>query len=264
MPLLRNPDKSKLSKRKNPTGIDYYRAAGYLPQALLNYLGMMGWTMPDGQEKFSLEQMAENFDVTRVSLGGPVFDLEKLSWLNGRYIREDLSVEQLATTLRDWALAGDTLLPILGLIHQRVEKLNEVLPKIAHFFSPAPELSETSFAHKKLTLDDCKRVLVFASRRLDEHSEWDAASLRTELEKLGAALDMKIRDLLFPLFVALSGQAVSTPLFETLHLLGADLSRARLRMAIEAIGGVSKKQAKLFDKEYAQLTSQPGGESAEP
>ncbi|MCL4168260.1 UNVERIFIED_CONTAM: hypothetical protein GTU68_010699, partial [Idotea baltica] len=76
MPLLRNPDKSKLSKRKNPTSINYYRDMGYMPEALTNYLGRMGWSMPDESEKFSLEQMIANFDIDKVSLGGPVFDVE--------------------------------------------------------------------------------------------------------------------------------------------------------------------------------------------
>jgi glutamyl-tRNA synthetase len=75
MPLLRNPDKSKLSKRKNPTSITYYQRMGYLPQALLNYLGRMGWSMPDDREKFSLDDMIAILTLKRVSLGGPTFDV---------------------------------------------------------------------------------------------------------------------------------------------------------------------------------------------
>ena len=86
LPLLRNPDKSKLSKRKNPTSISYYRDAGFLPEAMLNYLGMMGYTLPDQREMFSLDELCETFEMKRVSLGGPVFDAEKLKWLNGRYL----------------------------------------------------------------------------------------------------------------------------------------------------------------------------------
>ena len=89
LPLLRNADKSKLSKRKNPTSIWYYRQAGFLPEALVNYLGMMGWSMPDGSEKFSVEDVVEHFRLEDISLGGPVFDRDKLRWLNGKYIRED-------------------------------------------------------------------------------------------------------------------------------------------------------------------------------
>jgi glutamyl-tRNA synthetase len=253
MPLLRNPDKSKLSKRKNPTSIGYFQRVGFLPEALLNYLGMMGWTMPNGEEKFSLNEMAASFDITRVSLGGPVFDLAKLSWLNGRYIRENLSPDELADRLAAWAVNRQYAVPILKLVQERVEKLSDVLPKVAHFFSSPPPLTEQSFQHKKLSLDDVRKVLFFAGRRFDELRNWKADALRAELEKLGEALDLKIRDLLFPLFVAISGQSVSTPLFETLEILGPDLCRMRIREALNATGGLSKKQAEQLEREYRSL-----------
>lgn len=102
MPLLRNPDKSKLSKRKNPTSINYYKDIGVLPEALLNYLGRMGWSMPDESEKIHLEvEMIEHFDIQRVSLGGPIFDVEKLNWLNGQWIKA-LSPAELLDTLLAW------------------------------------------------------------------------------------------------------------------------------------------------------------------
>jgi glutamyl-tRNA synthetase len=260
LPLLRNPDKSKLSKRKNPTSIGYYRRVGYLPEALLNYLGMMGWTMPNGEEKFTLDQMAASFDIKRVSLGGPVFDLAKLSWLNGRYIREDLTPDTFADRLAEWALNREYCVPILKLVQERVDRLSDVLPKVAHFFSAPPALTEASFAHKTLTLDAVRRILFFAGRCLDSLRSWHADSLRAELEKLGVALDLKIRDLLFPLFVALSGNAVSTPLFETLQILGPDLCRSRLREAQQALGGLSKKQLEELEREYRKL---PGMAEAE-
>ena len=262
MPLLRNPDKSKLSKRKNPTSINYYRRMGFLPEALLNYLGMMGWTMPNGEEKFSLDEMAQNFDIKRVSLGGPVFDLAKLSWLNGRYIRENLTAEGLADRLAEWAVNREYVVPILKLVQERVDKLSDVLPKVAHFFSPPPPLSEQSFQHKKLTQEEVRKVLFFASKRFDELRAWRADGLRAELEKLGEALNLKIRDLLFPLFVAISGQPVSTPLFETLEILGPDLCRMRLREALEATGGLSKKQAEQLEREYRALGAPRESESS--
>ena len=116
MPLLRNPDKSKLSKRKNPTSIGYYRAMGYMPAALTNYLGMMGWTMPSGEEKFSLDEMTKEFDISRVSLGGPIFDREKLDWLNGKYIREDLSDTEFMTEFANWAFQSEKMAAIVPLI----------------------------------------------------------------------------------------------------------------------------------------------------
>jgi glutamyl-tRNA synthetase len=204
--------------------------------------------------------MAASFDLERVSLGGPVFDQAKLSWLNGRYIREDLSVEQLGQRLLDWAGEGDSLHAILRLVHERVDKLSDVLPRVAHFFSGPPALTEASFQHKKISLDECKKTLVFAGMRLDDLLDWSPELLRTELERLSGELSTPLRDLLFPLFVAVSGQAVSTPLFDTLSILGADLARTRVRAAIEALGGVSKKQAKAFELEYRVLGERPEGD----
>ncbi len=153
-------------------------------------------------------------------------------------------------------------MPILKLVQERVEKLSEVLPKVAHFFSSPPPLTEQSFQHKKLSLDEVRKVLFFSSRRFDELRTWKADALRAELEKLGEALGLKIRDLLFPLFVAISGQSVSTPLFETLEILGPDLCRMRLREAQEALGGLSKKQAEQLDREYRNLTGPREPENA--
>src|SRR5215469_9615901 len=103
MPLLRNLDKSKISKRKNPVSLIYYRQAGFLPEAVINFLGLMGGGMPEGTgpvaEKFSLTEMVERFDVKNIRLGGPVFDLTKLRWLNGEYLRA-LSPENFFAALR--------------------------------------------------------------------------------------------------------------------------------------------------------------------
>src|SRR5690606_17060039 len=120
LPLLRNPDKSKLSKRKNPTSINYYRRMGFLPEAVLNYLGRMGWSMPDEREKFTFDDMVANFDLKRVSLGGPVFDVEKLTWLNGQWMR-DLTPQQFVQRLKDWALNEDYLGPLVPHIQGRTQ-----------------------------------------------------------------------------------------------------------------------------------------------
>ncbi|MGH9390852.1 MAG: glutamate--tRNA ligase, partial [Vicinamibacteria bacterium] len=91
LPLLQNndPNKTKLSKRKNPTSIRYYRRAGFLPEAMLNFMGLFGWTRAEGDEKFTLAEFIEHFEIEKLSLGGPVFDVEKLRWLNARYVREN-------------------------------------------------------------------------------------------------------------------------------------------------------------------------------
>src|SRR5438034_7167198 len=98
-PLLRNENRSKISKRKNPWAtLSWFREQGYLPEALLNFLALMGWTMPDEREVFTLAEMIEDFSFERVNLGGPVFDLQKLEWLNGMYIRQ-LAPDEFAQRL---------------------------------------------------------------------------------------------------------------------------------------------------------------------
>ncbi len=253
MPLLRNPDKSKLSKRKNPTSITYYKAMGYLPEALLNYLGRMGWSMPDEEEKFSFEQMVGQFDIGKVSLGGPVFDTEKLDWLNGRWIREELSDEQFAERMAAWAINRTHLQRFIPLIKERVEKFTDVAPLAGFLLSGMPTLSAELFAHKKLTDETVSQVLQFSLWRLEALRDWQRDSIYEQLSALATAMEIKLKDFLAPLFIAIAGQPSAPPLFDSMVLLGPDMTRARLRHALVVLGGPSKKQLKNWQKTYAAL-----------
>jgi len=250
LPLLRNPDKSKLSKRKNPTSILYYKRLGFLPEALLNYLGMMAWTMPDGEEKFTLEQMVDNFDLKRVSLGGPVFDVDKLTWLNGRYIREDLDAAALADRLQQWAFNRDHLMQVIPLIHQRIDRLSDMAPMTAFFLSGMLPITTDDLVTTKLDTEATQKALQWVVWRLDPITDWKADAISEILRNTADLMGYKLRDFLKPFFVAISGQAVSTPLFDSMEVLGPDLSRGRLRHAITVLGGVGNKKLKKWDKEF--------------
>ncbi len=253
MPLLRNPDKSKLSKRKNPTCITYYREIGYLPEALLNYLGRMGWSMPDESEKFSLEQMLANFDITRVSLGGPIFDQEKLSWLNASWIRENLTTEQFADRLHHWLLNRDYLMKFLPMAKERVERLSDFAPMAAFMFSGMLELLPENFAHKKLDVADIKKVLQFTLWKLEQLRHWQRDAIFAEIKGLANGMGIKLGDFNHPIFVAIAGTPNSWSVMESMEILGPDMTRARLRHAVEVLGGVSKKESKRLEKEFAAL-----------
>lgn len=255
MPLLRNPDKSKLSKRKNPTSINYYRDMGYLPEALTNYLGRMGWAMPDESEKFGLDTMIANFNLDKVSLGGPVFDVEKLDWLNGMWIREDLNEQQFAERVAQWALNPEYLGKIIPLIKDRVEKFSDIAPLTGLFFNGLPVIEESTFNSLKLDVDTQIKVLQFASWWLDEQRSWERDELYQGLNTIAQAIDVKLRDFLQPLFVAMSGSTVCPPLFDAMMILGPDITRARVRYALNTMGGVSKKKAKILEKEYRSIVS---------
>ncbi len=134
LPLLRNADKSKVSKRKNPVSLNYFREAGFLPQALLNFLGLMAYSMPDGREVFSLKDFIEHFQIQRISLGGPVFDYKKLTWLNGRYLRELLSEDDLVGYLFERLFSESYIKKIVPLVRERMEKSEDFLDYADFFF----------------------------------------------------------------------------------------------------------------------------------
>ena len=253
MPLLRNPDKSKLSKRKNPTSINYYRDMGYLPQAVMNYLGMMGWSMPDGSEVFDLERMTRHFDIERVSLGGPIFDIEKLDWLNGVYLRESLSEDEFANRYFDWVTARGRIQKIIPQIQQRVEKFSDVVEIAGFFLNGIVSLDADRFFHKSLDQQQQVRILQFVLWRLELLEELDRDAIEKSMQAMAETMEIRIRDLLFPVFVAISGQAVSTSVYDSIAILGLDISRARIRHAIEVLGGVSKKAAKRLESEFRSL-----------
>jgi glutamyl-tRNA synthetase len=255
MPLLRNPDKSKLSKRKNPTSIGFYKDMGYLPETVLNYLGMLGWSMPSGEEKFSLEEMVTAFDIERISMGAPVFDVEKLTWLNGRWLRESLSDDDLIDRLVEWRFNRAKLQEVIPLVKERVDVFSQLAPMTAYLVEGMPEINAESFAASKQSEDELKRSLQFALWVLEAQQDWQSASLQSALKALAEAMNIKIRDLLGPLFVAVSGRPVSPPLFDSMAILGADMTRARVRHALNALGGVSKKQAKRLESDYRSLRS---------
>jgi len=256
LPLLRNPDRSKLSKRRNPTSINYYRRSGYLPEALINYLGRMGWSMPDEREMFGRDEMIEAFDLKRISLGGPVFDLKKLDWLNGQYIRR-LSAHEFLDRVRDWAFRDDQLEQLVPLVQERTERLIDLVPLAGYLIGDRRPLAPSDFAHKDFGEDDVKRILQFTLWWLDEVRDWQRETLHAGISRLAEAMQFKIRDFLFPLFVAISGQTVSLPLYDSMIVLGADLTRTRIRNAIDVLGGPSKKQTKQWEKDYRALVDTP-------
>ena len=260
LPLLRNPDKSKLSKRKNPTGILYYERLGILPQGLLNFLGMMGWSMPkregetESAERFSLQEMVEHFEVDRISLGGPIFDVVKLQSINARWIREGLTPEQLATHIQRWALNPQRLMPLIPLFQDRIETLSDIVPLVGFIFSPPPTLKLDELTGPELPdADALLRMLQITLWQLESLQQWDAEQLSQRLRQTAQMLQMKLRNFMKPLFPVVSGSASSTPLFDTLAYLGPDLGRMRLRSAIEQLGGLGNKRLKKLQKEYDQL-----------
>lgn len=235
MPLLRNADKSKISKRKNPVSINYYRQAGFLPEALLNYLAMMGWTMPDATEKFTVADMIENFTLERMSLGGPVFDVQKLTWLNGLYIREQ-GTDSLVQMLRETMFSEERLKELVPLVYERIDKVDDFIDHTAFFFNgdvPYDEEATKNLIPKKRERKEIIKALEAVVEKIDGVGTLTVENTEAMLRGLCEEIAWKPKELFMPVRVAVTGRKATPPLFETIVALGKERSRRRLRNAIK-------------------------------
>ncbi|HEY8092530.1 MAG TPA: glutamate--tRNA ligase [Acidimicrobiales bacterium] len=257
MPLLRNTDKSKISKRKNPAArLTWFQEQGYLPEALVNFLALLAYPPKQDAEGndvevFTFAEFAEDFDWRKVNPVGPIFDLKKLEWLNGVYIR-DLEVGDLASRLlpyleRDGVLSGNPSLGELArlksvttLIQTRMALLSEASALVAPFYvaDDALEIAEDARAQLK---DDADKVLATAIGALEgiddtgtgvlgSESGWNAAAIEATLRTaIVDGLGIKPKFAFGPLRTAVSGQRISPPLFESMEILGKTSTLTRLR-----------------------------------
>jgi len=247
LPLLRNPDKSKLSKRKNPTGIRFYERMGYLPEALLNFLGLLMVSSASGDEEImTLDALIERFKLDDISLGGPVFDVQKLDWVNGRYLRA-LPLAEFVARTQTWAGGPERFTQLAELAQSRVERLSDLGPLLAFAFAGRLAVtSEALVAGGKLAADDVRRALALAMWELDAVEPFDKHTIESVLKDVAERLGRKFRDLARPYYVAMTGSPTSIPLFDAMEILGRDLARERFRVALDVLGGVSAAEQKAW------------------
>jgi glutamyl-tRNA synthetase len=248
-PLLRNPDKSKLSKRRNPTSILHYRARGFLPEALLHFLG----TLVDGRNdeallectttKAMLERMGEAFELERIALGGPVFDLEKLIWLNGQHIRRH-TPEQLLRILDAWgyawpqAIAPEHRARITKLAMDRISTLEEFGPLVAFFADrPDPNKSELELPKQESAISRAALESALAALPVVDawHAERIGGTLKDAVAQAWPDGKVRFRDVVRAYYVAVTGSPTSVPLFDAMEILGKNESLRRLETALERL-----------------------------
>ncbi len=236
--LMRNHDKSKLSKRKNPTSISYYSALGYLPEALMNFLGLFFIQIAEGEELLTMDQLAEKFDPENLSKAGAIFDIQKLDWLNGRWLREQLTEEQFTQRVLEWAMENDRVRQGLKLSQSRISKLGE-LPDLAGFLLKSDlGLTPEAFAKVKSTPEEILEVLNQVQPDLEKMPEWTVESIEAELRASADKLGKKLKVVVAPLFVAVSGSSRSLPLFDSMAILGRSVVRQRLKVAAQVVASV--------------------------
>jgi glutamyl-tRNA synthetase len=250
LPRVLGPDGAKLSKRHGATSVFEYADNGYLPDAVFNFLGLLGWSLDDKTDVISRDQFIEHFTLDRVVRNPAIFNIDKLTWMNGVYIREmpeDRLVELMAERLdRDLPAAAarpidrDVVGKIAPLIRERIKTLAEVADYCDFFFIDdlryaLDDLLGKAYATRPA---DARVALGRAAVVVEEIDPWSHDVLEEQLRALARELGAKAGDLFSLIRVAVTGKRVSPPLFETMEVLGRERARARISAALAMLQGV--------------------------
>ncbi|HUY20911.1 MAG TPA: glutamate--tRNA ligase [Acidimicrobiales bacterium] len=244
LPLLVNERRQKLSKRRDDVAVESYRDQGYLPDALRNYLALLGWSHPDGREVLSVQDMVGAFELSEVNHAPAFFDLDKLKWMNKEYLRA-MPVDEFVEAARPWTSAppapwaaerfDEGVFRVMApLVQERVEVLGEVPAMVDFLFVDEPLVDEASWA--AVAADPTAPAVLDAALDRYRDCEWTSDALHAATQALADALGRKLNKAQAPVRVAVSGRRVGPPLFQSLEVLGREAVLARLRAARERLG----------------------------
>lgn len=248
LPLILGPDRRRLSKRHGAVSVLEYREQGYLPDALFNFLALLGWSPDDDREKMTRQELIEAFDLSKVGRSPAIFDLKKLEWLNGRYLME-AGPEAIGAELEPWlereglwraefkGSRKDWFLRVVSLLQPRAKTLKEFVLKGRPFFDPSDEFPYEAGAYAKHVEDDTLAAELDSLRSAFEKlPEWTAAALEGCLRRQAAERGIPPARLIHPTRLAVTGSSAGPGLFETLELIGRERSLARLGRFLARLG----------------------------
>jgi glutamyl-tRNA synthetase len=247
MPILLGKDRSKLSKRHGSTSIGQFRDEGFLPEAIINFMVLLGWSLDDKTEIMTREEMIKNFTLERVGKTPAIFDHDKLKWMNGVYIRA-LSVDDLTDRVFPFMeknlpaeikrpLDIDYLRKIVPLIRERIGTLKEAATYADFFFVDELEYDSAMLIGKKMTAGTVLTALKAAEEKLSSLETFSKDLLESTLRQLATELGIKAGELFNPLRVATTAREAAPPLFETMAVLGKERCLRRIRAALAKLAG---------------------------
>ncbi len=235
LPLLRNEDESKISKRENPVSILWYREHGYLPEALVNFLSLMGFSMPDESELYSFDRLVDEFSFDRLRTTGPVFDMEKLKWVNGNYIR-NLDEEQLAEYLVEGDFLDTTVeeaKSVVPLVQERLKTFEDVDQYADFLFKDTLNWEEETFLDRCDTLQEALDIVKASSNVLAEYETFSGTDLEDRLRDLAEELDVGVGAMFMSNRIALTARTETPPLFPCMDVMGREDVLQRYNDCIE-------------------------------
>jgi len=248
LPMILGPDRSKLSKRHGATAVSEYRDKGFLPDSLINFMVLLGWSLDDKTEIMTLDTIMENFTLDRVTKSAAIFDQEKLEWMSGMYIRE-MSAKELAGNMlpfleRDLPkelvpVDRDYLETIAPLIQERIKLMETAADSTSYFFEDQPEYDLSTLIQKGMehqqTLDALKSALV----TLNGASSFNHESLEDSLRATGTEIGVSPRQFFGAIRTAVTGRTATPPLFEMMEVLGRERVLRRMEWAVEHLAGAN-------------------------
>jgi nondiscriminating glutamyl-tRNA synthetase len=241
LPLILNPDKSKLSKRQGDVAVEDYRDKGYLPEALINYVALLGWNPGTDQEIFSLPKLIKNFSLSKVHKAGAVFDIRKLDWINGAYIKKlpnkkfvQLALPFLKNRLGELPQDID-LDKIFKIEQERIDKLSDMGEGIGFFFTDELDYDAKLLVWKKSDQTATAKNLELLYDKLNNDGDWSKENLEKSLLEFIKNRGLSNGEMLWPLRVALTGQEKSPTPFEVAEILGKGKTIKRIKGAIEKL-----------------------------
>lgn len=247
MPLILNPNGGKLSKRHGGVSLNDFREAGYLPEALLNYFALLGWSLDGKTEIYTMDDLLQHFQLEKVSPSPSTFDRQKLDWLNAQWINHHLTTEDLALRVMPWLIDAEmiedapvdaghpqyaTVVELSGLLKDRIHFLTEA-PDLMSFFlvDELPDYDAALLIPKKMEAAQAKEVLDRVALMLPNLNLGDLEQTELALRELAENMELKPGQLFMPLRVAATGRTQSPGLFETLAAVGQDRLIARIDLA---------------------------------
>jgi glutamyl-tRNA synthetase len=248
LPMILGPDRAKLSKRHGATTITEYQKQGYLPDAMVNFLVLLGWSLDDRTELLSQEELIKHFSLERVGKTAAIFNKDKLEWMNGVYLRALILGEfvQQAMPFLDRDLPESVKRPldnsyvsqVLSLIQERAKTLAEV-PQLASFFFLDEVKYDTGLLLSgKRDAKSAAKAMTIASQKLEEVTTWDATTLEGVLRPLATELNLGTGELFGLLRVAVTARTAAPPLFETMAVLGKGKCLKRLNTALQLLSSL--------------------------
>lgn len=252
VPLLLGRDGKKLSKRRNPTSIFYYRDSGYLPEAFCNFLTLMGYSMPSDKEFYSLDEIIRDFDAKRIGVSGAFFDTTKLDWINQQYLINTISQDQLWQRIKDWSFNDAFMQELMPLCHTRIKTFGEFMELCGFLFVNHLHFIPEDLCSSGQPKERVAMMLQTCIWSLDAQENWKRDGIEKASHEVADSFGVNHKKIIMPiLYISITGKRHGPPLFEAFDLLGKDRARARFLNAIEVLGGISKKKIDLLTKGWA-------------